>query len=156
MHRIAAVTILCVFASCGSSEDQPSAAPTQPAAETSADSQPSGQDVPTSAATPSDSESIAGKWMMIFRSGAEAPASFEHVGDSRYRLITRGNFAGEYERTGDFLKIVVPNNKRMTPLVFRIDKPGSMVVVEAPAVGVFGSDYTGVRLERGSLAQIKE
>ena len=94
---------------------------------------------------PSD---LAGNWEIVLPAGFSYQSRIERIGDARYRIPSIANLSGVYERRGDSLFVVEPNDSRLTEFIWEIQDIDHRVLVQSPHVGKIGSDYTGATLRR--------
>ena len=94
---------------------------------------------------PSD---LAGNWEIVLPAGFSYQSRIERIGDARYRIPSIVNLSGVYERRGDSLFVVEPNDPRLTEFIWEIQDIDHLVLVQSPPVGKIGSDYTGATLRR--------
>lgn len=99
---------------------------------------------PPKGPVPSD---LAGDWRALLPAGFEQPITLTRVDGNRYRLAPLNlTFGGIYERTGDRLVRVEPNEPNRAPFAWTIRSPYMLTLTEQPE-GI-GADYTGAVLFR--------
>ena len=91
---------------------------------------------------------LSGRWELALPAGFTYQSRIERIGAARYRIPGIANLSGIYERRGDSLFVVQPNDPRLTEFVWQIQDPDHLVLVQSPPVGKIGSDYTGATLQR--------
>ena len=91
---------------------------------------------------------LSGKWELTLPAGYTYRSRIERIGADRYRIPGIVTLSGTYERRGDSLFVVEPEDPRLTEFVWRIQDLDHMVLVQSPPVAKIGSDYTGATLQR--------
>ena len=94
---------------------------------------------------PSDLE---GEWEITLPAGFRYESLIERLDDNRYDIPSIAVLSGIYERRGDSLFVVEPNDSRLTEFVWKIEDLNTLTLVTSPPVGKIGSDYTGAKLRR--------
>ena len=91
---------------------------------------------------------LEGDWEITLPAGFRYESRIERTDDNRYNIPSIAVLSGVYERRGDSLFVVEPNDPRLTEFVWRIEDPDNMVLVKSPPGEKIGSDYTGAKLRR--------
>lgn len=98
---------------------------------------------------PAERIDFAGAWLMTLPLGAEHQVEIKGVEADHFKLIRpRLNLAGVYEADGGTLKIVRPDDKRLTGFVWTAVNRNTLILTGEPPVARTGSSYLGATLTR--------
>ncbi|PQO26430.1 hypothetical protein [Blastopirellula marina] len=98
---------------------------------------------------PAEPIDYSGVWLMTLPLGAEHEVMIKAAEKDQFKLIRpRLNMAGVYQADGGTLKIVRPDDKRLTGFVWTAVNRNTLVLTGEPPTARTGSSYLGATLTR--------
>lgn len=92
-------------------------------------------------------------WKLWLPAGFERMISIMSLGDGEYMFKFAGNLSGTYRRDGNMLRMVTPDDPRLTEFAWKIKNAKTLILVEEPPAGKTGASYKGAILKRTDQTQ---
>ncbi len=89
---------------------------------------------------------LNGTWEMTLPGGSISKVELLRTAQDLWKLKTGTVLGGIYQHTGSNLKVVVPNDQRLTEFLWTIRDPNTLLLVESSTKT--GSDYRGAIMHR--------
>jgi len=97
---------------------------------------------------------LSGYWLMTLPVGKTVPVKLSRREDDLLHLQSKTVLAGMYRHDGSELRVILPDDKRLTQFVWKIRDENSLLLVESSTDT--GSDYTGAVMKRIDKSTVQE